>query len=83
MDGLIADEFQGVHMNDIPIVEDLLKLNILLYYIDIVDANIVGELTKRSVQKYENTVKLLRYNNHICYVNNINEVFSFPIFLLL
>ena len=76
MDGLSADQFQGVHMNDIPIVEDLLTLNILLYDIDIVDRNIVGELARRSMQKYENTVRLLRYNNHICYVNNINAVFQ-------
>ena len=76
MDGLSADQFQGVHMNDIPIVGDQLTLNILLYDIDIVDGNIVGELTKRSVQKYENTMRLLRSNNHICYVNNINAVFQ-------
>ena len=76
IDGLSVDQFQGVHMNDIPIVQDLLTLNILLYDIDIVDGNIVGELARRSVQKYENTVRLLRYNNHICYVNNINAVFQ-------
>ena len=76
MDGLSADQFQVVHMNDIPFVEDLLTLNIVLYDIDIVDGNIIGELTRRIVQKYENTVRLLRYNNHICYVNNINAVFQ-------
>ena len=76
MDGLSADQFQGVHINDIPIVEDLLTLNILLYDIDIVDGNIVGEIARRSVQKYENTLRLLRYNNHICYVNNLNAVFQ-------
>ena len=75
MDGLSSDQFQGVHMNDFPIVEDLITLKILLYDIVIVDWNIVGELAKRSVQKYENTVRLLIYNNHICYVNNINAVF--------
>ena len=63
-------------MNDIPIVEDLLTLNILLYDLDIVDGNIVGGLARRSVQKYENTVRLLRYNNHICYVSNNNAVFQ-------
>ena len=76
MGGLSADQFQGFHMNDIPIVEDLLTLNILLYDIDIVDGNIVGELARRSVQKYENSVGLPRYNGHICYVNNINAVFQ-------
>ena len=40
------------------------------------DGNIVGELARRSVQKFENTVRLLRYSNHICYVNNINAVFQ-------
>ena len=63
-------------MNDIPIVEDLLTLNNLLYDRNIVDGNNVGELARRSVQKYENTVRLLRYNNHICYVNNINADFQ-------
>ena len=50
-------------------------LNVLLYDIDIVDGIIVEELARRSVQKYENTVRLLRYNNHICYVNNLNAGF--------
>ena len=76
MDGLSPNQFQGVHMNVIPFVEDLLTLNIVLYDIDIVDGNIIGELARRSVHKYENTVRLLRYNNHICYVNNINAVFQ-------
>ena len=75
MDGLNADQFQGVHMNGIPFVEFLLTFNILLYDTDIVEDNINGEFARRSVQKYENTVRLLRYNNHICYVNNINAVF--------
>ena len=76
MGGLSPSQFQGVHMNDIPTVEDLVTLNILLYDIDFVDGNIVGEFARRSVQKYETTGRLLKYNNHICYVNNINAVFQ-------
>ena len=64
-------------MNDIPTVEDLLLLNILLYDIDTAEGNTIGEHGQRSVQKLENTVRLLRYNNHICYVSNINAVFHF------
>ena len=63
-------------MNDIPTIEDLLTLNILMYDIDIVDGNIIGELARRSVQKCEITVRLKRYSNHICYVSNINAVFQ-------
>ena len=62
-------------LNDIPVVEDLLTTNTLLQDIDIVDGNIIGELAWRSVQKYENTVGLLRYTNHKFYVSNINAVF--------
>ena len=76
MDGLSLNQFHGVHMNDIPTVEDLLTLNILLYDIVIVDGNIIRELARRSVQKYENTLGLLRYNNHIRYVNIINAIFQ-------
>ena len=63
-------------MNDILLVEDLLTLNIVLYDIDIVDGKIIGELARRSLQKYNNTVKLLRYSNHIFYVSNLNTVFQ-------
>ena len=63
-------------MNDIPTVEDLLTLNILMYDVDFVNGNIIGEIARRSLQNYENTVQLLRHNNHICYVNSINAVFQ-------
>ena len=49
MDGLWADQFQVVHMNDIPFVQDLLTLNIVLYDSDIVDGNSIGELARRSL----------------------------------
>ena len=66
----------GVHMTDIPKVEDLLQLNIFLYDIDFVDGELNGELCRRNIQKFEKSVKLSCYNNHICYVNNINALFK-------
>ena len=71
-----VSKFQGVHMTDIPKMEDLLQLNIFFYDIDFVDGELIEELARRSIQNYEKSVKLLRYNNHICYVNNINELFK-------
>ena len=68
--------FQGVHMTDILKIEDLMQLNIFLYDLDFVDEELIGELFRRSIQKYEKSVKLLRYNNHICYVNNFNALFK-------
>ena len=71
-----VSKFQGIHLNDIPKIEDLLQLNIFLYDIDFVDGELIGELCRRSIQKYEKSVKLLHYNNHICYVNIINALFK-------
>ena len=56
IDRLSASQLQGVHMNDIPIVEYLLTLNILQYGIDIVAGSNIGEIARGSVQRYENTV---------------------------
>ena len=66
-------KFQGVHMTDIPKVEDMLQLNIFLYAIDFVDGELIGEIARRSIQKFEKSVKFLRYNNHICCVSDMNS----------
>ena len=49
--------------------------NIFLHDIDFVDGKLIGELSRRSIQKIEKSVKHLRHNNHICYVSNINALF--------
>ena len=43
MDELSPYQFQGLQLNRNPIVEHLLTLNILLYDINIVDGNVIGE----------------------------------------
>ena len=48
-----VSKLQGIHLNDIPKVEDLLQLNIFLYDIDYVERELIGELCKRDFQKYE------------------------------
>ena len=68
--------FQGVCVTDVPIVEDLDQVIIFLYNMDIVDGAIIGLLARRSVSKHSNTVRQLRYHNHICYVSNINGLFE-------
>ena len=64
-----AESVPEVHLNVNPVTEDQLTLNLLLYDTDIVYGIIIGELAERSVQKYENTVKLVRYNKHSCYMS--------------
>ena len=69
-------KFQGVHITDIPKVEEMLQLNIFLYDFYFVDGVLVAELARRSNQKFKKGVKLLRYNNHICYVSDMNSIFK-------
>ena len=69
-------KFQGVCMDDIPSVEDIVRINILKYDIDFIDGAMVGELARRSIKKYEKIVQLVRYNSHNCYVDNIHALFK-------
>ena len=69
-------KFQGVCMDDVPSVEDIVGINIFIYDIDLVDGAMVGELARRSIKKYEKNVQLIRYNSHICYLDNINALFK-------
>ena len=71
MDGLNFNQFQGVQMNNVFVVREIVTKNILCYESDIVNGNFIGKLARRNMKNLENTVRLLRYSNHICCVNNI------------
>ena len=68
--------FHGVCMGDIPSVEDIVGINSFIYDNDLIDGAMVGELAQRSIKKYEKNVQLIRYNSHICYVDNIHALFK-------
>ena len=63
-------------MDDIPSVEDIVGINIFINNIVLTDGAMVGELARQSIKKYEKSVQLIRYNNHICYVDNIHALFK-------
>ena len=69
-------QFQGVCMDDIPSVEDIVGINIFIYDVDLIDGAMVGELARRSIKKYEKNVQLIRYISHICYIDNIHALFK-------
>ena len=74
--GCDPESFTGISFDQIPIIEEQIKQNIFIYDFDIEDDEIIGELVRRSVERYDENIKLLRYNNHICYVNDINKFFK-------
>ena len=55
---------QGFQKNDIPKVEDILQLNIFLYYRGFIDGELIGQFARMSIQKNDKSIKLLRYSNH-------------------
>ena len=63
-------------MDNLPIVEDVAEKNNCIYDINFEDGNFVGELARKSISKYENTIKLLRYKNHIIYFKTIHHFFK-------
>ena len=60
-------------MDDIPSVEDIEGINFFIYDIDLIDGEMVGELARRTIKKYEKNLHLIRYKSHVCYVDNIKH----------
>ena len=71
-----AINFRGVSIDHLVFVENAIKHNIFIYDIDVEEGEFVGELARRSVEMHEKNINLLRYNNHICYVDDINTFFK-------
>ena len=63
-------------MDDIPSVEDIVRINVFIYDIDLIDGGMFGELARRSIKKYGKNVQLIRYKSYICYVYNIHALFK-------
>ena len=77
MDGVRANQFQRKYKINFSKIEVLLTLNILLYDIDIMIGNVIGELSRFSVRKYEKSGRLLIHKRDMCFVTSIDPVFYF------
>ena len=71
-----SSKFQGGCIDDIPSVEDIVRIKFFIYNIDLIDGAMVGELARPSIKKYDKNVQLMQYNSHICYVDNIHALFK-------
>ena len=74
--GYNTKNFCGVSIDDLPVVEGLVERNKFIYDFDIQEGDYVGKLVRRSIGKFETTVKLLRFNNHIIHTNDIDSFFK-------
>ena len=74
--GYDPKNFRGVAIDDLPLVEEVVERNIFICDFDIQEGEYVGELARRSIGKFEKTVKLLRFNNHVIHTNDIDSFFE-------
>ena len=74
--GYDPKNFRGVSIDDLPLVEGIVDRNMFIYNFDIQEAEYVGELLRRSIGKFEKTVKFLRFNDHIIHTNDIDFFFK-------
>ena len=68
--GYDPKSFRGVSVEDLPAVEEIVQRNIFMYDFDIQDGEYIGELARRSIGRFDKTVRLLRFNNHIIHTNH-------------
>ena len=73
--GSDPEHFAGVSFDQIPIIEELIEQNIFVCDF-VIEDGIILELVRRNVETYDKNIKLLRYNNHNCYVNDIKKFFK-------
>ena len=67
--------FRGVSVKDLPVVEEIVQRNIFIYDFDIQEGEYVEDLARRSIGRFDKTVKLMRFNNHIIHRNDIDSFF--------
>ena len=70
------DDFDGVTLEAINDIEDLTELNVSIYEIEVENYQLVGVLSRRSINKHSKSVTLLSYQNHICYTKDLSAVFN-------
>ena len=71
--GYDPKSFRRVSVEDLPVVEEIVQRKIFKYDFDIQEGEYVGELARRSTGRFDKTVKLLRFNNHIIHTNDIDS----------
>ena len=68
--------FRVVLVEDLPVFEEIVQRNFLIYDFDIQEGGYVGELARRSLGTFDKTVKLLRFINHTIITNDKDSFFK-------
>ena len=64
-----VDVFPGIDFNDLPQIEDLFKINIVIYQLD----EDVAKLIQKSRELYDETMRLNLYQNHLSLITDFEK----------
>ena len=68
--------FRGVKDDEIHVVETLAGVNVVVYSCEQDESGkLIGMLSRRSLNRFSDTVYLLRYGKHVCYIRSPSAVF--------
>ena len=71
-----AENFRGVALEDLHIVEWLSEVNILIYDNEVSDNGYIVHLAERPLRRPSSTVNLSYYKNRIYHITDVNKVFK-------
>ena len=75
--GIEANKFRGVKKANFPIVERLTDTNIFVYDVEITEeGRITGVLDRRSAGLQSDTVNLVQFGRHLCYIKDPQHFFN-------
>jgi hypothetical protein len=69
-EALDNEEYENKH-DELDLIEKHFKININVYTND--EPEII-QIDRRSITKYDDTLNLMRYNNHFMYITNLNQI---------
>ena len=73
---LTIEKFRGVASQDLQVVEQPAKTDILVNDTEVSDVGFVGGLAQQSSQRFNPTVTFLEITNYIGYATDVNKVFK-------
>ena len=66
--------FEGVHLTDLPTLEQKLQLNINVFeLVKDEDKKVMGKIVQRSHHRYDNTMNLNLFENHFSLITNLDR----------
>ena len=69
--GKTKEQFSGICLDDLPVIEQIFNLSVHVYTLSLVDGDPQAQLIYRSTSNHKSKLNLHLEGNHYCYIKNI------------